>query len=475
MVYEALSLNNLLYCAAGSIIGTITGVLPGVGPALLVTIIIPFILTIGDPVTSIIFLAAIFYGAQYGGSITAILLGIPGEPSSAVTVHASRNLVLEGRAHEALVVSAVASFIAGVITLILMISITPVLVKLTTVFTPIEYFWLYFLTILVSIFTIKNTNKISTVAFCCLAYILGTIGVDTFTFIPRNNFNIPFLENGINIILLIISIFGINEVVEIIKEKKTLAVKYQDIKKVSIWEVFLNKQIWKPSLRGTAIGAFLGVLPGAGSVLSSSLSYTIEKNKDNKNIGLIAAPEAANNASAQSSFVPLLVLGLPTTFYTVIIYGVIQMINANAPVSIFGDGGAQLLYTLTASMVVGNLFLLFLNYKFLSTWVKVLRIPADYLFFLIILSLSIGLYVIDNSGGTLIVVLFLVLIGILMLYYNASTIAFMTVFLLSSKLDAAVQKSIILYETPVVFLTSAISLVMIMSSIILIWWVNCKK
>ena len=467
---EAFSLINLIYCIVGVFFGTLVGILPGIGPALFITILVPFILTIGNDVTALIFMAAVFYGSQYGGSTSAILMNFAGEPSSIPTIIAGKKLLAQGRAQEALVTAAVASFIAGIISIVLIISIAPILAKIAISFTPIEFFWCLIFTIILSIFA-SGKNLILNIAFCSIAFVLGTLGTDTFSYTERNTFGIEILSDGIKILLVISTVFGLNEIISNYKNE-TSEIYNRVTNKVSTWKILLNKKVWLPSLKGTAIGAICGLLPGVGTVLASNISYSIEANsKKDKDLELIAAPESANNAAAQVGFLPLLLLGIPSTFMMVVVYGVLLMLSANSTFVISATN-LDPLYIIAGSMVVGNIALLLLNANLASVWIKVLKVPRTHIFSIVVFLLAISLFDFNNNFNFMIMAVALTFLGLIMKSFGVDVIAFITTFLLSSNVDSLFQRSMIINENNLyLFFNTPTSCFIVFFGLLLSWWI----
>lgn len=471
---EALSPINLLYCFSGAFLGTLIGILPGIGPALIITTLIPFLITISNDITVLVFLASIFYGSQYGSSTSAIVLNVPGEPSSIPTMIAGNRLYKQGLAYDAILTAAVSSFIAGLITSILVFFAASSISNLSFILTPVDVFWLCLVTIIVVIFS-SGKNILLNINFCFVAFLLGTIGIDPFKFEARNTFGIDFLENGISIILMIAAIFGINEIIANFKDE---SYKHYIINKTKtkLRDIFTNVKVLKSSLRGTFIGTVFGILPGVGTVLASNLSYALENKKGKTDLELIAAPEAANNAVAQTSFIPLLLLGIPTTFMMVIVYSVLLMLDANSSTINISQNNSEILYTIALSMLVGNVFLLFLNSNLSLFWIKILSIPRTYIFSFVLFLLVLGIFSFSKSPIAFALVITLSILGIFIRYLDGNLIAFITTFLLASKLDNNFQRNMILNENNIFsFFQTPVSIGIIVFGVLFSFWLYKKS
>lgn len=446
------------------------GVLPGLGPALFITILIPFLLSIGNDITMLIFMAAIFYGSQYGSSTSAILLNIPGEPSSVPTAIAGNKLYKEGRSYDALITAAISSFIAGILSVVIIFCLSPILVGLSFVFKPTDYFWCFLFTVIIAIVA-TGKNILLNVLFSCIAFILGTIGLDAQTFYPRNTFGLEFLENGIKVLFVVAALFGINEIISNFKDENYKI--YDNIKKTSFWKLLIDKKIWLPSLKGTAIGSIMGILPGVGTVIASNISYVLE-NKDKtkkKDLELIAAPESANNAASQTGFIPLMVLGIPTTFMMVIIYSVLLMISSNSSFS-FSQNNLEPLYIISVSMIIGNVLLLILNTNLSSFWIKILSIPRFYIFIVVLFLLCFGIFSINKNVEIFFLLLFLSIFGLVLKNIGGDLIPFLTTFVLAPRIDSYFQRSLIINENNFLsFFTSSVSIGIIVFGILFSFWI----
>lgn len=396
----ALSLQNVGYALIGCLLGTLVGVLPGIGTVPTVAMLLP--LTFGiDPLAGLIMLAGIYYGAQYGGSTAAILVRMPGEAGSIVTSLEGYEMARRGRAGAALAIAALASFFAGTVATALIAGFGPSLARLAMLFHSADYFSLMVLGLTLSI-VLAHGSIFKAVTVMLIGILFGLIGTDLNSGVQRYTFGLPELWEGINFLAISIGLFGVVEVVRNL-EFPAAPVKRP---KTRLRNLYPNRQelseATPATIRGTALGAILGILPGGGAVLASFASYTLEKklSRTPQNFGKgmvagVAAPEAANNAGAQTSFIPLLTLGLPSNPIMALLMGA-MMIHGIAPGTAVITERPELFWGLIASMWIGNLLLLVLNLPLVGVWVRLLSIPYRLLFPAILMFCLIGVY----SEGT---------------------------------------------------------------------------
>lgn len=409
------TVQNLLYCFLGCLIGTLTGVLPGVGPVAAIALLLP--ITYYVPVESVvIMLAGIYYGAQYGGSTTSILVNIPGESSTVMTCLDGHQMALKGRAGPALGISACGSFIGGTLAIIGLQLVAPPLARAAVKFGPPEYVALVILGLSLVAILVKG-SILKGFIMAGFGLLAGCVGTDPMFGELRYSFNILSLQDGIGIVPCVMGLFGISEIlINIEKEFKPI-----EMIKTKISQIYPSIKDWrrsiKPILRGSGIGFGLGVLPGGGALLSSFASYATEKkvSKHPEKFGTgviegVAGPETANNAAAQSAFIPLVTLGLPSNPVTAILLGGL-IIHGVAPGPQLIAEHPQLFWGLVASMYIGNIMLLILNLPLIPLWVKLLRIPYRYLFPLILLFCIIGAYSIGNSVTDILIMLVFGILG----------------------------------------------------------------
>jgi len=406
--------SNLAFCFLGVLLGTLIGVLPGIGPVATIAILLP--VTFGLPATAaIIMLAGIYYGAQYGGSTTAILINLPGEASSVVTSLDGYQMARQGRAGIALAVAALGSFFAGTIATILVAATGPVLTGAALSFAPADYFSLMLLGLCVSI-VLASGSVLKSFAMVIAGIALGLIGVDVETGQPRFTLGIPELIDGVGFVPVAMGLFGIAEV---IRNLEHLGQRQAVVERLSrIWPTMRDlRAAWSAVVRGTALGTALGILPGGGATLASFAAYSLEKKvaRDPSRFGKgavegVAGPESANNAAAQTSFIPLLTLGLPTNAVMALLVGAF-VIQGVQPGPLVMQKQPELFWGLIASMWLGNLMLVLLNLPLIGLWVRLLRIPYEILYPAILLFCGIGAYSLSNNVFDVFLTAFFGLVG----------------------------------------------------------------
>lgn len=457
----ALTFQNLLWCFIGVLLGTLVGVLPGIGPTATIAMLLPITFSF-SPVTALIMLSGIYYGAQYGGSTTAILINLPGESSSAVTAIDGYQMARKGRAGVALTTAALGSFFAGCVATLVLAVAAPPLTRVALNFGPAEYFALLILGLLVSI-SLAHGSVLKALAMIVLGLLLGSIGQDVTTGTPRYTMGFEELYGGINFVSLAVGMFG---VAEIFKNLETDSSREVGVKRVTkLWlsgEEF--RRIIGPVLRGTGIGSFLGVLPGGGHVLASFASYSAEKNlsKTPGEFGRgaiegVAGPESANNAAAQTSFIPLLTLGIPTHPVMALIVGAFILQGITPGPNVINDQPA-LFWGIIASMWIGNLLLVVLNLPLIGLWVKMLTIPYRVLFPAIVIFASIGCYSINNNPFDVYAIIAFGILGYVLSRYGCEPAPLLLGFVLGPLLEENLRRAMIISRgDPMVFLTRPLS------------------
>lgn len=397
---QALQPINLMWCLVGVLLGTLIGVLPGLGPTATIAMLLP--ITFGlSPVSALIMLAGIFYGAQYGGSTTAILINVPGEASAVVTALDGYQMARKGRAGAALATAAIGSFFAGTVATVLLALFAPPLAELGLLFGPAEYFSLMVLGLVASI-VLASGSLVKALAMVFLGILLGLIGQDVQTGTPRFTFEIRELMDGVGFVLVAMGMFGIGEIVRNLETPELRTVMIKQVTGLIPSREDLSRMVG-PILRGTGIGSVLGVLPGGGAMLSSFAAYTIEKRTSNPPEGFgngaiegVAAPESANNAGAQTSFVPMLTLGIPSNSVMALMIGAL-IIQGVTPGPTLVNEKPEIFWGVIASMWVGNLMLVILNLPLIGMWVRLLTVPYAYLYPAILVFCGIGAYSLSNS------------------------------------------------------------------------------
>jgi putative tricarboxylic transport membrane protein len=459
----ALDPMNLFYCFIGVFTGTLIGVLPGIGPVGTMSLLLPATFRI-SPVGAIIMLAGIYYGAQYGGSTTSILVNIPGEASSVVTCLDGYQMARKGRAGPALGISAIGSFIGGTLAIVGLMFVAYPLAKLALSFGPPEYFGLMCVGLVVVTFLTQG-SMYKALMMALLGLLLGFIGLDLFTAIPRFTFGINELMDGVGIVPIVMGLFGISEI--LVNMEQPLE---REIYETKIKGLFPTLQDWVVTkwaiLRGSLIGFFLGILPGGGAVVSSFVSYAVEKrfSKYPEKFGTgviegVAAPETANNAAAQASFIPLLSLGIPPNVVMAVLFGGL-LIHGIQPGPLLIQKHPDLFWGVVMSMYVGNVMLLALNLPLIGMWVKVLKVPYTILFPLILLFCLIGVYSLNNSVFEIYLMILFGIIGYLMQKLGFEPAPLVLAYVLSPMLETAVRQSLsISGGSFIIFFTRPISLV----------------
>jgi TctA family transporter len=392
---------NLLYAFVGTLLGTIIGVLPGLGPVATISILLPITFSLG-PQQAIIMLAGIYYGAQYGGSTTAILVNLPGESSSVVTCIDGYQMARQGRAGLALAAAALASFLAGTFATIVIAAAAPQLAELALQFGPADYFSLMIFG-LVGAVILARGSVVKAIGMILIGVLIGTIGIDVNTSTPRFTFGIMSFGDGIEFAVVAMGLFGLGETIANLglgEEGRTYVRDY-----AGLWPTLKELlTILPPAIRGTLLGSALGILPGGGPVLSSFSAYSLEKKvaRDPSRFGRgaiegVAGPEAANNAAAQTSFIPMLTLGLPSNATMALMIGALMMQGLHAGPQLMRDR-PELFWGLVASMWVGNVMLVILNLPLVGIWAKCLTVPYRFLYPGILLITCVGVYSISTSA-----------------------------------------------------------------------------
>src|SRR5260221_1935991 len=396
----ALTLNNLMYCLIGCLLGTLIGVLPGIGPIATIAMLLPATFVL-PPVSALIMLAGIYYGAQYGGSTTAILVNLPGEVSSVVTCIDGSQMARKGQAGKALGLAALGSFFAGSVATLVIAAFAPPLAELALKFGPADYFSLMVLGLIAAV-VLAHGSIIKAIAMIILGLLLGLVGTDVNSGVARYSFGLPELIDGVGIGTIAMGMFGFSEIIRNLEQGENREVFVKNV--TGLWPNWKDiKQCTWPVIRGTALGSFLGILPGGGPVLGSFSAYTLEKKmaKDPSRFGKgaiegVAAPESANNAAAQTSFIPLLTLGIPSNPTMALMIGA-MIIHGIQPGPQIMTAKPELFWGMIASMWVGNLMLVVLNLPLIGMWVKLLTVKYDYLYPAILIFCCIGVYSISNA------------------------------------------------------------------------------
>jgi putative tricarboxylic transport membrane protein len=468
----ALQPMNLIYCLLGCMIGTMVGVLPGLGPTAAMSLLLPVTYHV-EPVSAVIMLSGIFYGAMYGGSITSILVNIPGEAASVVTCLDGYQMARQGKAGRALGISAFGSFIAGTLGIIGLTFMAPPLAKAALRFGPPEYFSLMVLGLIVLTF-LSSGSMIRALMMASFGLLVGSVGTDTVTGTARFTFGLTTLMDGVGMVPVVMGLFGISEMLLNIEKKID-----REIFKTRVKGLLPTRADWMQSkwalARGTLIGFFLGILPGGGAVLSSFVAYAVEKrcSKHPEMFGTgmiegVASPEAANNAAAQSSFIPLMTLGIPANVVMAMLLGAL-IIHGVTPGPLLLTQHPEIFWGLIASMYLGNVLLVILNVPLIGMWVQVLKVPYPILMPLIILFCLIGSYTIANSVMDVFLMLLFGLLGYVMKKLKYDAPPFILAFVLGPILEYSLKQSLIFSKGSfMIFVTRPIAAVCLAAALILL-------
>ena len=415
----ALTPYNLLFGFIGALLGTAVGVLPGLGPAATISLLLPLSYALGNPITSIIMLAGIYYGAMYGGSTTSILLNIPGEAASVVTCIDGYQMAKKGRAGAALGMAAIGSFIAGTFGVIGLTFVAPPLSAFALKFGPPEYFSLTILGLMLATY-LSGKSILKGMIMAVLGLLLATVGMDPVTGNTRYTFGLLILEDGFDFLTLGMGLFGLGEIFSTLEGK--LKAELVTTKITNLWPTLKDWAISKWSvIRGSGIGFFVGLLPGGGAVIASLLAYAVEKrlSKEPQKFGQgalegVAAPESANNAAASASFIPMLTLGIPGNPAIAMIFAAL-LIQGVTPGPLLLKEHPNLFWGVVASMYLGNALLLVLNLPLVGLWVQMLKVPYSILAPVIVLICSIGVYSMKNDVSD---VMMMVIFGIVGYFFR---------------------------------------------------------
>lgn len=396
----AFTINNLIFCLIGVFLGTAIGVLPGLGPTATIAMLLP--ITFGlPPVSSLIMLSGIYYGAQYGGSTTAILVNLPGESSSVVTALDGYQMAKQGRAGKALATAAIGSFVAGTFATVLLALFAPPLADIALQFGAAEYFSLMVVGLVASV-VLASGSLLQAFGMIVLGLLLGMAGTDVNSGLERYTFETPYMAEGINFVILAMGMFGLGEIIKNLEEEHLRSAMVAKVQGLMPNKEDFRRMAW-PIVRGTGLGSLLGILPGGGAMLASFASYSIEKkiSKTPDQFGKgaiegVAGPESANNAGAQTSFIPLLTLGIPSNPVMALMIGA-MIIQGITPGPAVMTEQPALFWGIIVSMWIGNLFLIVLNLPLIGMWVKMISVPYHFLYPAILVFCCIGAFSLGNK------------------------------------------------------------------------------
>ena len=460
---------NILYCFLGVLLGTLVGVLPGIGPTATIAMLLPITLSL-SPETALIMLAGIYYGAQYGGSTTAILVNLPGESSSAVTAIDGYQMARQGRAGHALAAAALGSFAAGTFATMFLAVWAPPLTAMALKFGAAEYFSLMLLGLVTAV-ALAHGSMIKALAMAVLGLLLGLVGSDIIEGTPRFTLGFRELADGINFVAVAVGVFGIAEILRNLENEHDREISVKHVGNLLPGREDL-KRIVKPIARGTLLGSVLGVLPGSGHILGAFAAYTLEKrlSKTPERFGKgmiegVAAPESANNAGAQTSFIPLLTLGIPANPVMALMVGA-MIIQGITPGPNVATDEPRLFWGIIVSMWLGNLLLVVLNLPLIGLWVRLLKVPYFILFPAILAFSAIGVYSINSNAFDLFAVALFGLLGYALVKCECEPAPLLLGFVLGPMLEEHLRRAMIISKgDPTVFVTRPLSVALLVVAV----------
>jgi len=457
----AVSLQNLLYCFIGVLLGTLIGVLPGVGPVPTIAMLLPITYSL-PPVAALIMLAGIYYGAQYGGSTTAILVNLPGESSSVVTCIDGYQMARRGKAGKALSIVAIGSFIAGTFATLMIAGFAPPLAEVALKFGPAEYFALMVLGLIAAV-VLASGSIVKAIGMILTGLLLGLIGTDVNSGLQRFTFGIAELSDGVSFVVIAMGLFAFAEIIINLEHRGKREIFTDNVSGLLIkWREF--REALPAICRGTAIGSMLGILPGGGATLSAFAAYTVEKKvaKDASQFGKgdirgVAAPESANNAGSQASFIPLLTLGIPSNAVMALMVGAMT-IHSIQPGPQVMTSNPELFWGLIASMWLGNVMLVILNLPMIGIWVKLLKVPYRLLYPAILVFCCIGTYSLNNNVFDVLMTVIFGVLGWIFVKLECEPAPLLLGFVLGPLMEENLRRALLLSRgDPSVFLSRPLS------------------
>ena len=464
---------NFLWCFIGVVLGTAVGVLPGLGPAATIALLLPISMKMGSPVTAIILMAGIFYGAMYGGSTTSILLNIPGEAASVVTCIDGYQMAKKGRAGAALGVAAIGSFIAGTFGVIGLTMVAPPLAEFALKFGPPEYFSLTVLGLLLATY-LAGDSPLKGLTMAIMGLILGSVGLDPLSGAVRFDFGIPDLQSNIDFVTIAMGLFGVGEILINLEETNIVSLVTDKLKNIFPTMADLARSGWA-MVRGSVLGFVVGILPGGGAVLASLISYATEKkfSKHPEEFGHgaiegVAGPEAANNAAASSSFIPLLTLGIPGNASTAMIFAAL-LIQGITPGPFLLKEHADVFWGVVASMYIGNVMLLILNLPLVGMWAQLLKVPYAFMAPMVMILTLVGVYSVNNSVFDIWVMLVMGLFGYLARKLKFDLGPLLLAFVLGPIMERSLRQALLMSHGSFgIFLFRPISGVLILTAVLFV-------
>jgi len=469
----ALTFANLAYAFAGVVIGTLIGVLPGIGPVATLAMLLPVTYAL-EPTSALIMLAGIYYGAQYGGSTTAILVNLPGESSSVVTCIDGYQMARRGRAGAALATAALGSVFAGTVGTLILAALAGPMVELAFKFGPAEYFSLMVLGLIGAV-VLASGSLVKAIAMILLGLLLGLVGTDVNSGVARFSFEIPELADGIGFVGVAMGVFGFAEIIANLEHKGERQVFTDKVGRL-LPTLAEFKEAIPAVLRGTALGSILGVLPGGGALLASFAAYTVEKKVTRNpkipfgqgNIRGVAAPESANNAGAQTSFIPMLTLGIPPNAVMALMVGAMTIHNIQPGPQVM-TSNPSLFWGLIASMWIGNLMLVILNLPLIGIWVQLLKVPYRLLYPAILVFCCIGVYSINNNSFDVTMTALFGVLGYVFFKLRCEPAPLILGFILGPMMEENLRRAMLLSRgDATVFFTRPLSLVLLLMAAALV-------
>ena len=463
--YAALSINNLVFCLIGVMVGTAVGMLPGLGPLATIAMLLPLTYTL-DPVTGLIMIAGIYYGAQYGGSTTAILVNLPGESSGVVTCLDGHQMARKGRAGAALAIAAPGSFFAGTTATVLIAAFSPALAEVAFLFGPVEYFAMMVLG-LTAATLLAHGSFIKGVAMVLTGLILGLVGGDVNSGVYRFTFGSFALTEGIEFVAVAMGLFAFTDIVTNMRSDQSRKVEAPSLRSLTMTGQEFRQSIF-PVIRGTGLGSLLGLLPGGGAMISSFASYALEKRVSKRPeefghgaVAGLAGPEAANNAGAQTSFIPMLSLGIPSYGVMALMIGALMVHNIS-PGPYVMVSNPEIFWGLIASMWIGNVMLVVLNLPLIPLWVRLIQVPYWVLFPIILAVWCVGLYSIQNNVTSIYFAAAFTVLGCLFWRIRAEAAPLLLGFILGPLMEEHFRRSLLLSNGDIsIFYRSPLSIVML--------------
>ena len=452
---------NLLYCLIGVFLGTLIGVLPGLGPTATIAMLLPVTFVL-QPISALIMLAGIYYGSQYGGSTTSILVNLPGEAASVVTTLDGYQMARQGRAGVALATSAIGSFFAGTVATFLIALFAPPLAEMALKFGPADYFSLMVLGLVASV-VLAQGSLLHAIGMVVLGLLLGLVGADVTSGTQRYTFDIPELVDGIGFVVVAMGMFGLAEIIRNLEHEEQHSVAVAKITNLMPTKEDWKRMVW-PILRGTAIGSAVGILPGSGSILGSFAAYSLEKkvSKHSAEFGKgaiegVAAPESANNAGAQTSFIPMLTLGIPSNPIMALMIGAMIIQGIQPGPSVIKEQPA-LFWGIIVSMWIGNLFLVILNLPMIGLWVRLVMVPYQLLYPAILVFCAIGVFSLNNREFDIYLMGLFGLLGYVFVKLGCEPAPMLLAFILGPLMEEYLRRAMLISRgDPMVFLKRPIS------------------